>query len=236
MYVFAFLAWAMPVAEPPGRVGSATPSQVVSTACSLYDPRPECTDAERNALRKRFGLPRMTTIRKRTMRNGSERIIGIMTLKRGKGLALIFERNRDGGAEVTAHLELSWKSRSRTQPLRAKISEAEWRSIADRGRALNDVHAWDHVYVCGAQFSIEFVDAKGIVRAPVGDGCNNEPRGLYFDVLAAATIKQLPHCAALQPNTYDDDSMKLIACLKLKSHSPAAIRRYNREQRAEDER
>lgn len=197
--------------------------------CSYYDPQPKCTEVERNARRNQFGLPTLDRIRQQHTRGRtrSELIVGTVKIKRGGGLALVFQRDRSGTPSVEIHRMLAnTKSRNRL-PISAKISETTWDAIVVKTAALELVYATDDVMVCGANFTIEFMDKAGNIRAPVGDSCGNEPRGVYFEVLAEAAIAELPHCAALVSSRTDGAMQKLEECFVLQGEKMVAAELHN---------
>jgi hypothetical protein len=175
--------------------------------CGAYNPDPECTQKTRARLHKSFGLPPIERMR----RNG-ELIVGIMELKRGSGLALVFKRDRKGKPSVEIY-----RQGPNSPPLRTHITQEAWEAAIAKGRALGDVFARDDVYTCGATFTIEIIDEAGTLRAPVGDSCGNEPRGVYFDVLAKSAIENLPQCSAIKTEVQEDAAQKLMTCLQLKN-------------------
>lgn len=202
--------------------------QQQATTCSYYDPRPHCTEIERNARRKKFGLPKLEQLRRRHEQelNKIELIVGTVAIKQRGGLALVFQRDANGmpSAEIRRML---WDGKSsQYEPLYAKIPEAIWSAVLAKGKALKLVHATDEALVCGADFTIELVDGAGDVRAPVGDSCGNQPRGVYFDILANAAIAQLPHCAALVTDS-DWAADKLDECFALRGDKMVAAKLYN---------
>jgi hypothetical protein len=184
---------------------SALEKSAKALDCGAYNPNPDCTQETRARLHKSFGLPPIERMR----RNGAL-IVGIMQLKRGSGLALVFKRDRKGKPSVEI-----FHQGTKSQPLRTHITQQAWEAIVSKGGALGDVFARDDVYTCGATFTIEIIDEKGLLRAPVGDSCGNEPRGVYFDVLAKSAIEHLPHCAAIESEGQGDATQKLLSCVQL---------------------
>ena len=202
--------------------------QKQATSCSYYDPSPNCTEVERNVRRKKFGLSNLEELRRRHERgsNKSELIVGTVAIKQRGGLALVFQRDADGMPSAEIRRMLGDSKSSQHEPLHAKIPEAIWSDILAKGKALNLVYATDEALVCGADFTIELVDGAGDVRAPVGDSCGNEPRGVYFDILANAAIAQLPYCAALVTDS-DWAADKLNECFALRGDKMLAAKLYN---------
>lgn len=214
-------------ASPQRANAQSDPPKIAS--CSHYDQHPKCTEDERDARRKRFGLQTLDTIHRRHGRSSakSELVVGTALIKRSGGLALVFQRDLEGKPAVEIHRILrNGQSRDR-QPLRAKIPEEAWDAIIANGDALQLVYAADEVLVCGASFTIELVDGAGNVRAPVGDGCGNEPRSVYFDFLAETAIAQLPHCAALVPSRSDRNLDRLEQCFVLQGDKMVAAELHN---------
>jgi hypothetical protein len=196
--------------------GSTQASGIDSVAkaieCGNYNPNPDCTQKTRARLHKSFGLPPIERMRK----NG-ELIVGIMQLKRGAGLALVFTRGRKGKPLVEIFRQRTKDQPSRYPPLRTHITHQAWEAVVAKGRALGDVFAREDVYTCGATFTIEIIDEKGMLRAPVGDSCGNEPRGVYFDVLAKSAMEHLPHCAAIETEWQGDAAQELLSCVQLQN-------------------
>lgn len=195
--------------------------------CSSYDPRPGCTEDERNARRKQFALPTLEKIRRQYGRANSELIVATVTTKLGDGLALVFQRDRDGTPSVEIHTIYSKENSPWKQALHAKISEGTWDTLLVKGNALNLVFARDEVILCGGSYMVELMDREGNIRAPVGDSCGGEPRSVYFNVLAEAAIAQLPHCAALAPDSSDRNAEKLMQCFVLQGDKMAVAELYN---------
>jgi hypothetical protein len=184
--------------------------------CGAYNPDPECTQKTRTRLHKSFGLAPI----ERMQRNG-ELIVGIMQLKRGAGLALVFTRDRKGKPSVEIYRQRTKDQPSQYPPLRTHITQEAWEAAIAKGRALGDVFAREDVYTCGATFTIEIIEETGTLRTPVGDSCGNEPRGVYFEILAKSAIEQLPHCAAIETEWRDAAAQKLLACFELRGDQKA---------------
>ena len=218
-------------AEAPVAAESA-----MATKCAYYDPRPHCSEKEREARRKIFGLPTLEKIQRRTMRGGeaSELIVATVMVKQRGGLALVLQRDRGGTPIVEIHSMPVSSRPADYQPIKAVIPEAIWALALSKGNALDLVYDTDEVLVCGANFSVEIMDKVGNVRAPDGDSCGGEPRGVYFDFLAEAALQQLPHCAALMPSISDWVPEKLVACFDLRGDKMIAAELYNRLQLLED--
>jgi hypothetical protein len=199
--------------------GSTEVPSVIAKAgrCSSYDPRPKFTENTRNAKRKQFGLPTLEKIRQLKKHRGSrsELIVATVSLKANGGIALVLQRDREGTPTVEIRQMLRSERLVRPKPIKVKIPEATWSIIVARGEALNLVYATDEAIVCGATFTVELVDEKGDIRAPVGDSCGNEPRGLFFLVLAEAALAQLAPCASLYPDGYSATLERLTACFAL---------------------
>lgn len=202
--------------------------------CSNYDPRPKCTEAYRNATRKRFGLPTLEKIRQRNGYAGpksglpkSELMLTTVAFKTGGGVALVLQRDRKGIPTVEIRQMLRSDRPSGSKPISVKISEASWDMIVATGNTLDPVYAADEVFVCGAIFTVELMDGKGNIRAPVGDSCGNEPRGLFFEAIAEAALAQLPHCSALYPEGYNATLDRLSACFVLSGEQMAAAELFN---------
>ncbi|RDV02550.1 hypothetical protein DXH95_11320 [Sphingorhabdus pulchriflava] len=220
-------------AEAPAAAAGSTSK---ASKCAYYDPRPRCTEKEREARRKIFGLPSLEKIQRRTMSGGeaSELIVATVMVKQREGLALVLQRDRGGTPIVEIHSMPVSSRPADYQPIRAIIPEAIWALALAKGNALDLVYDTDEVLVCGANFSVEIVDKEGNVRAPDGDSCGGEPRGVYFDFLAEAALQQLPHCAALMPSISDWVLEKLAACFDLRGDKKIAAELYNRLQSLED--
>ena len=77
---------------------AASDGRAKSDECAYYDAPARCTESERNARRKSFGLPKLEKIQRQTMRGGkaSELIVATVKVKRRGGLALVMQRDRDG--------------------------------------------------------------------------------------------------------------------------------------------
>jgi len=208
---------------------AASDGRAKSDECAYYDAPARCTESERNARRKSFGLPKLEKIQRQTMRGGkaSELIVATVKVKRRGGLALVMQRDRDGIPIVEIHSMPADSRPADYKPIKAVIPEATWASALSKGNALDLVYATEEVLVCGANFSVEIVDKEGNVRAPVGDSCGGEPRGVYFNFLAEATLEQLPHCKALAPLGSDWPPGKLAACFELRGNKVAAAELYN---------
>ncbi len=200
-----------------------------SGRCSNYDPHPKCTEAYRNATRKRFGLPTLEKIRQRKGYAGpkGELIVTTVVFKTGGGVALVLQRDRKGTPTVEIRQMVRKDRPSGPKSIKVKISESAWDVIVADGTKLDLVYATDEVFVCGAIFTVELMDGRDNIRAPVGDSCGNEPRGLFFEALAEATLAQLPHCAALYPDGYDATLDRLIACFVLSGEQMAAAELFN---------
>lgn len=212
--------------------GASAEAQSVSAKsgrCSNYDPRPTCTEGYRNATRKRFGLPTLKKIRRRNGYAGSksELIVTTVVFKTGGGVALVLQRDRNGAPIVEIREMVTNVRRSGPKLISVKIPEATWDMIVAKGKALDLVYATDEVLVCGAIFTVELTDGRGNIRAPVGDSCGNEPRGLFFEALAEAALAELPHCAALYPDGYDATLDRLIACFALSGVQMVAAELFN---------
>lgn len=180
--------------------------------CSRYDPDPACTKEERDYWRGTFGLPTLGALHHRRG-EGHDLIVGMIRVKTGERLAIVFHENRNG----TATAEIYRRPRREKhiharQPIRVEIPSQTWRNIVAQGRALPDVFARDEIYTCGATFMIEFRDAQGVVRSPVGDACGDEPRGEYFKLLAQAVIAELPRCRSLTIKSWESSIDQLKAC------------------------
>lgn len=209
---------------------SAAAQQAVQAvpSCKIYDPRPSCSEATRNALRRSFGLPTLAQIGQDADGGANrEAIVGIVEMKGGGALALVFRGASDGTASVEIRRAQPFGKTFGYPPMTATISKTSWRALIAKGKMLGDVFARDEIYVCGARFTIEFVDHKGNVRAPVGDSCGNEPRGQYFASLAEAAIAQLPHCNVLAPQSGGDITRKILECFYLQGDRMAAAELYN---------
>jgi hypothetical protein len=200
-----------------------------SGRCSNYDPRPKCTEGYRNATRKKFGLPTLEKIRRRNGYAGSksELIVTTVVFKTGGGVALVLQRDRNGAPIVEIREMVTNVRRSGPKLISVKIPEATWDMIVAKGKALDLVYATDEVLVCGAIFTVELTDGRGNIRAPVGDSCGNEPRGLFFEALAEAALAELPHCAALYPDGYDATLDRLTACFALSGQQMVAAELFN---------
>lgn len=212
--------------------GASAEAQSVSAKsgrCPNYDPRPTCTEGYRNATRKRFGLPTLEKIRRRNGYAGSKSklIVTTVVFKTGGGVALVLQRDRNGAPIVEIREMVTNLRRSGPKLISVKIPEATWDMIVAKGKALDLVYATDEVLVCGAIFTVELTDGRGNIRAPVGDSCGNEPRGLFFEALAEAALAELPHCAALYPDGYDATLDRLTACFALSGVQMAAAELFN---------
>lgn len=185
----------------------------------MYDPRPKCTEDSRNAKRRQFGLPTLEKIRQQKKHHGStsEQIVATLSLKAKGGVALVMQRDRKGAPTIEIRQMLSRGGLLRPKPIRVKIREDTWNIILAKGKALNLVYATDEVLICGAAFTVELVDEMGNIRAPVGDSCGNEPRGLFFKALAEAALAQLPLCDSLYPDEDNATLDRLITCFALKA-------------------
>lgn len=215
---------------------SATDGKTKSDECAYYDARARCTESERNARRKSFGLPKLEKIQRQTLRGGkaSELIVATVKVKQRGGLALVMQRDRDGTPVVEIHTMPADSRPADYLPINAVIPEATWASALSKGNALDLVYTTEEVLVCGANFGVEIVDKEGNVRAPVGDSCGGEPRGVYFNFLVEATLEQLPHCKALAPVGSDWPPDKLAACFELRGNKMVAAELYNLVHALED--
>lgn len=223
-----------------GCILSSSPSdaQIVRAKagrCSSYDPRPQCTNDYRNAKRKQFGLPTLEKIRQLNGYAGpkSELIVATVSLKTRGGIALVLQRDRKGMPTIEIRQMLRRDRSARPKPISVTIPETTWSVIVAKGMALNPVYATDEVLVCGATFTVELVDEKGNIHAPVGDSCGNEPRGSFFQALAEAALAQLPHCAALYPDGYDATLDRLTSCFALGGNEMAAAELFNELERGD---
>ena len=201
--------------------------------CSIYDPRPKCTETYRNANRRLFGLPTLEKIRrdKKHSDSKSELIVATVSLKSTGGVALVLQRDRERTPTVEIRQMLRSDRRLVPKPISVKIPESTWNMIVAKGKMLSPVYATDKMWVCGAIFTVELVDGYGNISAPVGDSCGNEPRGIFFEVLAEAALAQLPHCAALYPEGYKPTLDRLTACFVLGGEKMAAAELFNELER-----
>lgn len=193
-------------------VARAQDDATSESQCSRYDPDPACTKEERDYWRGTFGLPTLDALHHRRGA-GHDLIVGMIRIKTGERLAIVLHGNRNGTATAEIYRRPRNEKRIRArQPLRVEIPGQVWRSIIAQGRALPEVFAREEVYTCGATFMIEFRDAQGTVRSPVGDACGDEPRGEYFKRLAHAVVAELPRCRSLKIEPWEDSIDQLKAC------------------------
>ena len=221
-----------------GGVPSSASSEAQSVSikagrCSSYDPRPKCTEDYRNAKRQLFGLPTLEKIRRHKKHSGakSELIVSTVSLKPTGGVSLVLQRDREGTPTVEIRQMLRSDRPLVPKPISVKIPESTWNMIVAKGKMLSPVYVTDEVSVCGATFTVELMDGNGTISAPVGDSCGNEPRGLFFEVLAQAALAQLPHCAALYPEGYKPTLNRLTACFVLGGEKMAAAELFNELER-----
>lgn len=197
--------------------------------CSNYDPRPECTEGYRNATRERFGLATLKKIRQRNGFAGltNEMIVATVSFKSGGGVALVMQRDREAAPTVEIRQMIRSDRLSEPKPISVKIPETTWDIIVAKEKSLDLVYATDEILLCGATFTVERMDEKGNIRAPVGDSCGNEPRGVFFEALAQAALIQLPHCATLYPEGFNATLDRLTACFALNGEQMAAAELFN---------
>jgi hypothetical protein len=199
--------------------------------CSYYDNSARCTEKERNAERKSFGLPTLQKIqgRNRGITSDSEVVVAMAALKQSGRLAMVFQRGRDGAPSAEI-LYLRPRNGGRLATMRSKITESAWNELLAKLSAL-DLNHYDDERLCvgGGSSTVETIDKAGKIRGRFGDTCGEQPANWFFDELGKAAIIGLPDCAALVPDGYDEAwvGSKLINCFMLAGDKVAAGHLHN---------
>ena len=164
----------------------------------------------------------------RQQRRADDVIVAIASLKLNGHLALIFRRHRDGGA--VAEIHRAPPTGAPFPPMQVRLSDAAWEAIVTRSRAIDvNLYGDDRICVGGAAFTIQAIDNQGVFRSRMGDVCPEQEGNILFEVLGDTAIAQLPYCAALAPDGYDEAwvGKKLLSCFLLAGDRKAAGEVFN---------
>ena len=198
-------------------------------SCDYPNRVSSCTEMDRKALHAVFGLPPLKAMYRQQKTAGAtnDLIVGIAEFKLGGGLALIFQRDRQGNPWAEIYEKPPLNGAPQTMPLRARIPEAIWNEVVAKGRSLDTEYYDDRICVGGGAFTVEAMDSAGAIRARVGEVCGGDPGIELFSFLADTAVAQIPHCAALQPDTFNSGLNKLKDCFALNGEKRAAADLYN---------
>lgn len=186
---------------------------------ACFDPvyenvHPECTVEERRMMHARFGLPPFERLRQQRRADG-DIIVGYDWYKDGGGTALIFLRDQNGQPWVEARLRGRPRNSTRRKVIvrRARIDQAIWAAIVQKGHSLDFAYASDQICTAGAVFMIETMDDAGGVRTIRHDPCYIDEAIRYFDELSDVALAALPACAWSRSNEEERSEELLHRCL-----------------------
>ncbi len=187
-----------------------------------------CTTAERRKLHAQFGLPSLEVMHRKASRKAEQGdiIIAIGKFKLAGGLALIFQRDRQGAPWVEIR-ELSERFQLRPRlPIRAKLPVMVWEDVVAKGKAL-DVEKYEDFCLGGGSFTIEVIDNAGAIRTRMYDVCGGYPGNAFFSYLAKIALSQIPDCKALFPADYEPAIRQLKTCFALQGQKEVAAELIN---------
>lgn len=198
----------------PALASAATRSDSACFDPAYENVHPECTVEERRMMHARFGLPPFERLRQERRADG-DIIVGYDWYKDGGGTALIFLRDQNGQPWVEARLRVRPHNSTRRKVIvrRAKIDQAIWAAIVQKGHSLDFASASDRICTAGAVFMIEMIDDAGGVRTIRHDPCYIDEAIRYFNELSDVAIAALPACTQSRSNEEERSEELLHRCL-----------------------